>query len=94
MKILWTLFIAGQILSAGNMNYQQEMGYYEINPLYGNYPSTQQIYITKTLQVGAVYGLTQIYPEHKKDILKIANGICWGFIITDRQKGIKFGLRW
>ena len=94
MKILWTLFIAGQILSAGNMNYQQEMGYYEINFIYNNHPSTERIYITKALEIGAVYGATQLFPEHKKDILQIANGICWGFIITDRQKGIKFGLRW
>jgi len=33
VKFLWALFIAGQIISAGNMNYQQEAGYYEYNGL-------------------------------------------------------------
>lgn len=94
MKLVWTLFIASQILSAGNMNYQQEMGYYEINPLYGRYPSKEQVYITKAVQIGVIYGLTKIYPKYEKDILLISNGICWGFIISDREKGIKFGLRW
>lgn len=94
MDYLWTLFIAGQILSAGNMNYQQEMGYYEINPLYGRHPSKQQAYITKAAQVGIVYGATKLFPKHKKEILTFSNGVCWGFIISDREKGIKFGLRW
>jgi len=47
MNWLWALFIAGQILSAGNMNYQQEMGYWEINPIYEKHPSKQQVYFTK-----------------------------------------------
>jgi len=94
MKILWTLFIAGQIISAGNMNYQQEMGYYEINFIYNNHPSKERVYITKALEIGVVYGATRLFPKHKKDILVVSNTFCWGFIISDREKGIKFGVRW
>ena len=43
MNYLWALFIAGQILSAGNMNYQQEAGYYEINHyVYSRHPSKER----------------------------------------------------
>jgi len=93
MNYLWALFIAGQIISAGNMNYQQEMGYWEINPIYGKHPSKQQVYITKVVEIGMVYGATKLFPKHKKMILTLSNGICWGFIISDRQKGIKLGFK-
>lgn len=94
MNYLWALFIAGQIISAGNMNYQQEMGYWEINPIYEKHPSKQQVYFTKALEIGAVYGATELFPKYKEGILKISNGVCWGFIISDREKGIKLGFRW
>lgn len=93
MKTLWTLFIVGQLLSAGNMNYQQEAGYYEINPIYGRHPSCERVYVTKIAEIGAIYGLTRVMPKHKKKILVGANVICWGLIIDDRRKGIAFGLR-
>jgi len=94
MNYLWALFIAGQIISAGNMNYQQEMGYYEINPIYGKHPSKEQVYITKAVEIGAVYGLTKLMPKYKKEIVSFANGVCWGFIYSDKQKGIHLGFRW
>ena len=95
MKLLWTLFIAGQILSTGNMIYQQEAGYHEINPLYGEHPSKGRIYITKAATTGLIYGLTKITPDkYDKPILIGANAVCWGFIITDRMKGISLTLRW
>lgn len=94
MNWLWAFFIAGQIFSAGNMNYQQEMGYWEINPIYGKHPSKQQVYVTKAVEVGIVYGLTKVFPEHKKGLLTFANGMCWGLIISDREKGINMGFRW
>ena len=93
MNWLWALFIAGQIISAGNMNYQQEMGYWEINPIYEKHPSKQQVYFTKAIEIGLVYGATKALPKHKKTILMLSNGVCWGFIISDRQKGIKLGFR-
>lgn len=94
MNYLWALFIAGQILSAGNINYQQEIGYHEINPIYSKHPSKEKVYLIKGLEIGAVYGATKLFPKHERDILKISNGICWGFIISDRMKGIKLGFRW
>ena len=93
MKALWILFIAGQILSAGNMNYQQEMGYYEINPIYSEHPSKNQVYLTKAVEIGLVYGATKIFPEKKKEILTGSNFVCWGFIVTDKFKGIHLGFR-
>ena len=94
MNWLWILFISGQVLSAGNMNYQQAMGYYEINPIYNEYPSKQEIYITKAVEIAVVYSATKIFPEYKKEILTFSNGFCWGFILSDRQKGITLGFRW
>lgn len=94
MKALWVIFLLGQALSAGNMNYQQEMGYYEINPIYGEHPTKEQVYLTKAVEIGLVYGATKVMPKYKKEILTLANGVCWGFIISDREKGIKLGLRW
>ena len=94
MNYLWVLFIAGQILSAGNMNYQQEMGCYEINPIYNEHPTKERVYLTKAIEIGVVYGLTKLMPKYEKEIVSFASGVCWGFIISDRQKGIHFGLRW
>ena len=94
MNYLWALFIAGQIISAGNMNYQQEMGYYEINFIYGKHPSKEQVYITKAVEVGVVYGLTKLMPKYEKEIVSFASGVCWGFIYSDKQKGIHLGFRW
>ena len=94
MKLLWGALIVGQLLSAGNMNYQQEAGYYEINPIYEDHPSKNTIYFTKVLEIGLTYAATKVFPEYKKGILIGANVACWGFIITDRMKGIKFKLVW
>ena len=92
-KSLWGLFIAGQVLSAGNMIYQQEAGYYEINHIYGKHPSKARIYSTKIAETALIYGVTKLYPKYEKHILGGANVICWGFIINDRRKGISFNLR-
>lgn len=94
MKSLWILFIVGQILSAGNMNYQQEMGYHEINPIYRKHPSEGRVYATKIIETSVLYGVTKILPKHEKEILVAGNFICWGFIVSDRIKGISFKLRW
>lgn len=94
MKFLWALFIAGQIISAGNMNYQQEAGYYEYNGLYGHHPSHAKVYVIKAAEFGVVYGLTSVFPKHKKEILSFANGVCWTFIAYDNMRGIEFGFRW
>jgi len=93
-KALWIILIAGQVLSAGNMNYQQEAGYYEINPIYGDHPSPERIYLTKAVELALVYGATKALPEYKTEILAGSNALCWGFIISDRMKGISFGMRW
>ena len=94
MNYLWVLFVAGQILSAGNMNYQQEMGYYEINRIYSKHPSKQEIYWTKGIETGLIFAATKIFPEYEKEILIGSNVVCWGFIINDRVKGIAFKFRW
>ena len=57
------------------MNYQQDQGYYEINPVYHVYgdmhPSDEQIYLTKGLEIAAVYGATKLWPEYEKEILSL-----------------------
>lgn len=98
MKTLWTIFIIGQIFSAGNINWQQEHGYYEVNPIYhifgDTHPSKEQVYLIKGLETGVIYGATKIFPKYKKKILKVSNGICFGFIIDDQRKGIAFKVCW
>jgi len=94
MKFLWAALIAGQILSAGNMNYQQEAGYHEINPIYTEHPSKQRVYWTKAIETGLIFGATELFPKHEKGILIGSNVVCWGFIISDRMKGISFSFSW
>ena len=94
LKVLWGFLIVGQLLSAGNMNYQQERGYYEINPAYTKHPSKERVYLTKTLELGLLYTATKIFPKHQKTLLIAANAACWGFIIYDRAIGIDFKFRW
>ncbi len=93
MKALWVLVIAGQILSAGNMAYQQEAGYYEINPIYGKHPGKARIYATKITETALIYGATKLYPKYEKHILAGTNVILWGFIANDQRHGVAFKLR-
>jgi hypothetical protein len=85
MKVLWVSFIFFTILNAGNMNYQQEQGYTEINPIYSEHPSKQRVYITKALGIAGVYGLTKIFPKYDKPILIGANTVAIGAIVYDTQ---------
>ncbi len=95
MKLLWILFILGQFLNAGNMNYQQANGYYEINDqMYGKHPSKKEVYTIKALEVGGVYGLTKILPMCKIEILIGANLTVFGVMIYDNKKSVKFGFEW
>ena len=91
---LYGLLVVGQILSAGNLNYQQDIGLYEINPLYGRHPSTERVYFTKVIETIAIIGIAKAMPKHEMKILTGANMVCWGFIAYDRVIGIKFGFRW
>ena len=95
VKALWVLFIAGQILNAGNMNYAQENGYYETNNLYGKHPSNQEIYVIKTMECITLYGVTKALPKYKKPILIGANAIVWGVIYYDKERaGVKLNFSW
>lgn len=90
---LWILLIIGQICSAGNMNYQQDKGYYEINPAFTKHPSKERIYYTKGASMLVLYSLTKAYPKYKKPLLIVANAEVYGFILYDSKKGISFTLR-
>ncbi len=95
MKVFWALFIVGQLFSVGNMNYQQERGMYETNDLiYGKHPKAHRIYKIKALESVGVYGATKLFPKYEKHILIGANCVVWGFIYSDKQKGIKLGVVW
>ena len=89
---LWTLLIVGQIFSAGNMNYQQSEGYYEINPAFNKHPSSERIYYTKAATMLGIYGFTRKYPEYEKPLLIAANIQVYGFILYDNKKGISMSL--
>ncbi|MCK5610508.1 hypothetical protein KAR91_52025 [Candidatus Pacearchaeota archaeon] len=93
MKALWILFIAGQIINAGNMNYQQDMGYYETTPYYSRHPSKSEVYLVKVGGTIAVYATTKILPKHETLILLGANVVVWGFVYDDYKKGIALNLR-
>ncbi len=93
MKLLWILFITGQIFSAGNMNHQQNEGYYEINPIYGRHPNKERVYYTKGAEILGVYAATKRFPQHSTKILKVANMGVYGFMLDDKRKGISMSLR-
>jgi len=90
---LWVLFIALQAFGAGNINYQQEQGREEINPIYGSHPSKGRVYLTKAAEIGVIYGATALFPEHKEAILGFACGIAVGFISYDAMRGIELKVR-
>lgn len=93
MTTLWALFVALQVFSAGNMNHQQEAGYYEINSIYGKHPSKERVYITKLSEVAIVYGVTKMFPKYKREILAGACGVSLGFIVYDNVQGIEMKVR-
>ena len=96
--LLILIFIVGQVLNTGNMIWQQSEGYYEINPIYGAYPSVRRIYMTKIIETIGIFGLFAFiaipYFVIAFIMLVIANLICWGFITYDRLKGIPFKMEW
>ena len=48
-QLYWS-FVGLEFLQAGNMGWQQDNGYYEINPIYGRHPSRDRIYLTKAAE--------------------------------------------
>ena len=95
IKALWILFIVGQLFNAGNMNYQQQSGYYEENNfIYGKHPTAIHIYKIKAIECISLYGLTKAIPKYEKPMLAIANVVVWGMIYTDYNNGIALSVRW
>ena len=88
MSPLWALFIAMQILSAGHINYQQEQGYYEINPIYGKHPTKSEVYIIKGIEMGIIYAATKVFPKYEKHILIGSTAVSLGFMVNDKRNGI------
>ena len=88
MSPLWVLFIAMQILSAGHINYQQEAGYYEINPTYGKHPTKSEVYIIKGIETGIIYAATKVFPKYENAILIGSTSISIGFMVNDKRNGI------
>jgi len=85
MNALWIAFMLGQLLNAGNINYAQDQGYYENNPIYGEHPSSSKVYAIKAAEILAVYGLTEIFPKHEKKILIGSNVIVWATLVVDKE---------
>lgn len=89
----WILFIGLQVFQAGNGNYQQEMGYYEANDLYGKHPSKETIYLIKAAEIGVMYGLTKLFPEYENELLLGGSLAIIGCIIYDTQQGVALRVR-
>src|SRR6056297_1781854 len=79
----WWLFVTGQIMQWGNINYMQDMGMYETNDLYGEHPSKQKTGWIKAGEMAVVYLLCQEFPEHRNKLLKFCNFVVYGFMIYD-----------
>lgn len=94
MAKLWTLYIILQVLSAGHINYQQSIGCYEINPVYGKHPTKTQVYMVKGLNTLAVYGATKMFPKYEKHILAGVIGVDIAFMARDSAHGIAFKFRY
>lgn len=91
---LWVLFLGLQVFQAGNINYQQEAGYYEINPIYGRHPSKEKVYAFKAAEILVVYGLTRAFPKYEKEILGCCVTVQLGFFVYDKHQGISMNMRW
>lgn len=96
-QALWGTFLTTQVIDAGRINYQQEQGLYEINPVYhvfgDRHPSKEQVYLVKGVETGMVWAATKVFPKYEEEILGIAIGVQFGFYISDETKGVSFGLR-
>ena len=82
-------FILGQILNTGNMIYQQNSGYSEINPGYGKHPGKDTIYLIKSLETISVLSSAWLFKKYRKEILIPANVIVWGTITGDLACGVQ-----
>ena len=87
--VLAGIFILGQILNTGNMIYQQNAGYYEINPVYGKHPGKDTIYLIKSLETISVLSSAWLFKKYRKEILIPANVIVWGTITGDLACGVQ-----
>ena len=87
--VLASTFVLGQILNTGNMIYQQNSGYYEINPVFGKHPGKDTIYAIKGLETLAVLGSLWLLKDYRKHILIPANVIVWGTIAGDLACGVQ-----
>ena len=82
--LLWILFLTGQVLNTGNMNWQQDNNYIELNPLYGPHPTRLRIYVTKILQTLLIFGVFWICPNILQIILMVlVNIVVWGILYYD-----------
>jgi len=82
--LLWILFLTGQVLNTGNMNWQQDNNYNELNPLYGAHPTRLRIYATKILQTLLIFGVFWICPNILQIILMVlVNIVVWGILYYD-----------
>lgn len=87
--ILAGTFLIGQTFNTGNMIFQQESGYYEVNPGYGKHPGRDTIYALKAIETISVLGSAWFFKDYRKEILIPANVIVWGTITGDLFCGIQ-----
>jgi hypothetical protein len=98
----WTLeglYQVGNLMDLGTtLDIQNHSGYYERNPLMGDYPSNSQVYLSMLL--GAVLHplMTSILPEHwvvggydlkpRYNWQRMSIGLKWGCVTNNFQVGL------
>ena len=94
MNTLWAMFLTLQVLGAGHINYQQESGYYEMNPVYGRHPSAETVYAIKGAEIAIAWSLTKLLPRYKEQILKSCISFQLGFMAYDKHhQGISLSFK-
>ena len=83
-KALMGSFVASQAISGAQIHHANNTnGIHEQNGIYKDC-EPEGIALFKLLGIGAVYGLSELLPDYKTEILIGANVIGWGFVIKDQ----------
>ena len=89
-KVLLGTYAAASLADAMQTDAGIKSGkYIETNPVFGEHPSTARIYLTKAAFGGLIYWLADSFPENRRTILWIANGLQIGVVAHNASIGMK-----
>jgi len=77
-KIWFGVMASSHILDAYTTNRILDDGGYEINPLLGEHPNNESVYIFKAGVISILWGLGEIVPEKRVSIYKFGSMIGFG----------------